>query len=345
MALAVIGTGLTSPSGLTPREHAFCLRAGPAFAAGGAFVDAQGEPLQVAYCPWLAPAAPTAERLVDLATRALASALAPLAPIRARGGAAGDAPIALRVCTAGLRPGLSEADRQACEQALGAACGARQPARLEGAAGFFEALAEAPALLRGGQARAVAIVAADSLVSLEALAAHAQRPPPPWLREPPRPSEAAAAIVVMDPAEARKLGLRAIGAVHHAATKVGGAADDNDEPVDGTAMTALLAEMPRLPGPVTRSFGQHQVDPLRMREWDYAAARMIRRFDPSCLLDCVEARIGAVGAAAGGVYCAYALAASRHRTTEGDAAQPAIAWAISARGARGIAALGAEAPS
>ena len=355
--LAVVGVGLVTPVAPSAREHAFALRAGPpSDATGPAFIDAEGERIAVAHVPWLDPAMPVAERLASLAADALAEALGcaavwadtprPLgdgmdldAMARRRAREMG---VRVDLTTAAPRPGFVDDNRAACEAALLDLAGGRSATRRTGAAGVFAALVDAADRIGKGADRALAIVAVDSFVSLDAVAAHVARPAPPWTREPPRPAEGAAAILVTSEAEAKKQRLPVLAIVHAAATRRAGATDDDDEPVDGSAMTSLLRELPR-PAPFAHAFGPHVVDALRMREWDYAAARNASAFAPEVRLDCVETQTGSVGAAAGGVYAAYAIAMLAHRTPPfepggGDAARPgpAVAWAIGREGTRGV---------
>jgi hypothetical protein len=70
-SLAVVGTSLVSPLGITAAEHAFFVRAGIGPAAPGGFLDAEGDTLAVAYCPWLGASVPIAARVRLLAERAL----------------------------------------------------------------------------------------------------------------------------------------------------------------------------------------------------------------------------------------------------------------------------------
>ena len=75
-------------------------------------------------------------------------------------------------------------------------------------------------------------------------------------------------------------------------------------------------------------------------EFTYSA-----RFDPACAVISVERDIGCVGAAAGAVHVAYALAALRHDTLPNASARkaPFLAWTITQDGTRAIALGRAEA--
>jgi hypothetical protein len=116
--------------------------------------------------------------------------------------------------------------------------------RLTGEAGFFEGLALCEELLAGGEVRAVALVAADTYVTRPYLAEHRARAASPWDADLPLPSEGAAVVIVTTPQFARDEELEVLATVRHAATRRGEANDDNDVPLDGAAMAALLRVLP-----------------------------------------------------------------------------------------------------
>jgi hypothetical protein len=87
MDLAVVGTAMISPLGTTPAEHAFFVRAGVGPATPGAFIDAEGETMNVAYCPWLEARTPLCDRVLALGMRALEAALEPWEERLGRAGA------------------------------------------------------------------------------------------------------------------------------------------------------------------------------------------------------------------------------------------------------------------
>jgi hypothetical protein len=341
-ALAVVGMGMVSPLGLTAAEHAFFLRAEVGPPSPGAFLDDQGERIPVACCPWLGARRPPAERLAALATRALEDALDPFRRHVAAASPGGPrpAPDALFVCTAAPRIGLEEADRKAAKNALLASIEGQRYTRCTGEAGFFQAIAEAGALLSQGAARAIAAVAVDSLICPAAIAEHRRVATTPWESNLPRPGEAAAAVLLMLPIEARRQGLEILAVVHHSATAAGEANDDNDAIVDGAAMTRLLRGIPRLGRPIGASFGQHGTGGLRRREWEMAAARCASMFETTCPFIGLEREIGCIGAAAGAASFVYGIAVHRHNAWP-DAPReddPFVAWAISRDGTRGLCA-------
>jgi hypothetical protein len=335
MNLAVIGTGLVSPIGLTPLQHASFPRAGIGLNPPSAFVDRDGEPVPVFHCPWLGAQLPVVERLAALGERALRTATA--AP--AASGQPAPAEQALLLCLGATRPGLAQADRQRAAGALAGATTAPLRHVFTGAAAFFAALGAAERLLNADEARVVAIVAVDSFVSLEAVRAELETAPPTWVREPPPPSEAAAAVVLMRGTEGRELGL-SLGTVHYAGTLRGQGSDDDDEILDGVALTALLEQVPALDQRIVRAYGQGEVDRLRETEWTCAAARNAARFDPLLTTACIERWIGRVGGAAGAAHFVYGLAAERHHAAQEarTGAGPFVAWAISHDGTRGLCA-------
>jgi hypothetical protein len=306
------------------------------------FLDAEDRRLPIVYSPVIGARAPVSERLGWLASRAAAAAASPLTK-------AGLARPALVAVTAAPRPGLSASDLVEAELAVSLELGGGTAAlRASGEAGVFSALARIERLLAEGARRegptAAVIVAVDSFVSIEAIAAELAASSP-WALSSPPPSEGAGAIAVMAPAAARAAGLPIFGTITGVALTQGSARDDNDDPVDGAAMTAALRELPASP-PVQMVFGQQAVDALRLREWQMTAARHAERFDPDCGFDCVESYVGRVGAAAGLMNLAYGLSVYRHGA--GPVSQPRAglfyAWAISRDGARGIASCRAGAP-
>jgi hypothetical protein len=334
-ALSVIGLGLVSPLGRTPSEHALFLRAGVAPPAPGAFRDAAGETIPVSYCPWVGAARPVGERLGALALVALKDALRPLA-------SAGSAPVPPRLfaCSSAPRLGLEEGDRLAFEGTVSAHGEEQSCVRLTGDAGFFRGLALARAILERGDARTVAIVAADSFASPGYLADSKRRGEIPWDADLPPPAEGAAALLLAMPATAREFRAEVLATLHHAATAQGAATDDNDAPIDGAAMTSLVRGLPHLGRPVGASFGQHGVGSLRRREWEMAAARCARAIDSTCAYCCIETKLGMLGAAAGAADLVHAVMVHRlgawSRLDGKRPNAPFVAWAISPDGTRGL---------
>jgi hypothetical protein len=335
MNLAIVGTGLVSPVGLTPLQHAAFPRAGLGLRPPSAFVGGDGDPVPVFHCPWLGAKLPVAERLAALGTSALTAATEVLAhaPVLATKEAA------LLVCLGAPRPGLAPDDRQHAVAAFKDATAAPLRHVFTGAASFFEALETAGRLLDAGEVRAVMLVAVDSFVSLDAVRAELEVAPAAWVREPPPLSEAGVALTLMKGTEGRGLGL-SLGMIHHAGTRKGQGSDDDDELVDGVALAALLQEMPVFEEPVARVYGQDQVDRLRQTEWIGAAARNAARFHERVTTVSVEQWTGRVGGASGAAQLVYGLAAERHHAVleaEGAAA-PFVAWAISRDGTGGLCA-------
>lgn len=119
---------------------------------------------------------------------------------------------------------------------------------------------------------------------------------------------------------------------------MGPANDDNDEPVDGVAMTAALTSLPKV-GEVGLVFGQGRLDGLRRLDWHCAVARHARRFARETRFVTLEQHVGRVGAASGAMSLAYGLALLRHRSddTGAFAGHPFFSWAISRDGKRGVA--------
>src|SRR5512145_2542850 len=75
--LSVLGMGLVSPYGITPRDHAFFVRGRLSPAMPLPFVDAQGDPVAANYCRWFGAKLGVDERMERLALTALAGAARP----------------------------------------------------------------------------------------------------------------------------------------------------------------------------------------------------------------------------------------------------------------------------
>jgi hypothetical protein len=336
MNLAIIGSALVSPIGLTPLQHACFVRAGLGLCPPSAFIGADGEPAPVFHCSWLGAKLSVAERLAALGARALQSASEVFERMPQL--ASGD--MALLTCLGATRPGLGEADRQAAAGALATVTPAPLRRVFTGAASFFTALLEAERLLEAGEVRVVVLVAVDSFVSLDAVRAELEIESPSWTREPPPLSEAAAALAVMKGADAREFGL-SLGTVRHAGVMKGAGSDDDDVVVDGTALAALLDGVPAGLGPIARVYGQAEIDALRMTEWTCASARHAALWHEAMTIECLERSIGRVGAASAAAQIACGLAAERHHAAREHAAgaAPFLAWAMSGDGTRGLCAI------
>ncbi|MGK3986475.1 hypothetical protein WME99_25745 [Sorangium sp. So ce136] len=337
MRLAVVGLGLVSPAGLTSAEHVFFLRAGAPPPQPSPFVLARGDALPVGFCPWLGARASLPERIGALALAALDEAIAPLDGVLDLGPS---------LLFAGTPGGLGESERASVERLLSRRLGRGvEPNRLPGAAAPFAALGQAAAVLGGGGPRAAVLVAADSLVSVPCLADLLARSPSPWALARPQPAEGAAALVVMDPAVAGRHRVPVLGHVLDAAVAQGASTDDDDEIVDGTALTRLLRAAPRA-APLGAVFGQLEVDSLRQAEWLLAAARSSAQIESEHESRCLEAEIGVVGAASGLMSLVFGLAFLRHGAARAERAAraPFAAWVISRDGVRGLAVAEAAPP-
>jgi len=337
MNLVIVGTGMVSPAGLTPRMNACVLWAGAVPQTASPFVGPNGDPVQVTYCRWLGARLGVGERMSAMARTALDDALR---PVRAAGLREA---MPLVFCSPANHPGLDANEDAKLASGLVEAAGARDVRRCYGAAGFFTALTMAEELLSGG-APAVAAVAVDSYVGVDALASVVENPASPWGGAPPPPAEGAAALVLATPFEARRRRLPALARIHSVGAAMGVSNDENDVPVDGDAMTGLLRQLPRLRAPAPWAFGPFSVDALRQAEWQLAVARNPDRLHPEYEMRSIETELGAVGAAAGAMNLVYGLAAVRHWATEAPAtpADPFLVWAVSPDGTRGLAAASVE---
>jgi hypothetical protein len=336
--LQVAGLGLVSPSALTPEEHVFLLRAESTMGVPRAFVDAQGELVSAIHCPWLSPKIPTPRRVGELATAAALHAMRHAMVHQALLGRR----LPMVLVTAAPWAAFGEAAPSLVERALVAALPVDPEARLTGEAGAFAGLQLAAERLSDPSVPAVLVVAADSSIGVVALTERA-RAARRWERVPAYVSEGAAALLLTRGSGSRAAGWPDMGRISFSATAAGQGSDEDDDPVDGRAMTALFrAASSSAAGKLTQSFGQHNVDELRQRTITFATARNKEAFDPICRLVDVEDAVGRVGAAAGAMQLAYALATERHgmaqpATGEWGGGGPFAAWAVSRDGTRGLA--------
>lgn len=330
----ILATAMVSPFGMTPRDHAFFLRARVPSPPPSPFATDEDEVIKAIPCPLLPTALPTEGRLIALARMALAD----IGGALSRGHGAAAKVTATHLVTSPLRPGLTHDDVAGLEASVRHAH--RAPIkRFTGEAGVFASLAAASQLLEAEPRGLVLVLAVDSFLSVDWLAHARAHPGSPWAPSRPHPSEAAAALVLAGPVFARELGLPPLARVVQSAVVPGAANDDNDEPVDPVAMTQVLTALGGFR--VRYAFGQDAFDTLRVKEWYGAVARQAFRFREGHYEDCIERRIGQVGAASGAVSLVFGMASLRHRTIPMDAPanSPMVAWALSRDGMRGAAAV------
>jgi hypothetical protein len=281
----------------------------------------------VRYCPWIGARAPWRERVADLARTALGEALGPLV-------AAGiELPSSVFACSSHERGPDIDAIVEAIFQSFGKRVRAD---RAWDEAGVFSALDRADKLIADDARRFVAIVCADSLVSLDALTLRVTRGPSEWSGIPTPASEGAAAFVVTSAAGAREAKLPVLATIDHASVHADTPTDRDDDPIEGRAMTAAIRALPARR--LRFAFGQTTTDSLRATEWHIATARARARFEDEQLFESIEAHVGAVAAAAGAMNLAFGIAGQRHRAVSltVDKSTPLLAWAISPDGTRGI---------
>jgi hypothetical protein len=328
----IVGMGLVTPFGNSPSEHAFFLRAGVPAPPASPFETRDGKRVDAAFCRWMGARVPIEERLALLGERALEASLGPFAK---------KAETYIFLCTSMPRPGL---DPSATARLLRYASSHGEVHRFYGDAGALAALREVPYALDAG-ARVVAVLAVDSLITLGALADRFKNPPSHWDFDPPIPSEGAAAIAFMKPDEARRRDAPICGALLGAATLAGKAHDDNDEAIDGVALTTAMKQVPDKPR-ASSCFGPWKVDLLRRDDWQLAAARCSERFTQKTEFHCIESKVGRLCAASGLANAAWGVATLRHAATDNaEAAKaPCYVWAISPDGTRGVALLSGGRP-
>jgi hypothetical protein len=337
MTLAVVGIGLVTPFAFTPSQHVFFLRANvPAPPPSPFERKDNGERVDVYYCTWLGSAVPIEQRLARLGARVLDDARVSFGSLFEKK----HTRIVLGVSRS--RAGLSEA---ALEPLARAAAEHGAVTRCSGDAGVFAGLRDAKNLLKTGDARVVVALAVDSFVALEAVEDHVRHPPSEWDLEAPALSEGAAALALMEPYVARREGIPILGTMEGCAVAAGASNDENDDLVDGVALTVAMREMPGRER-VRSAFGPLKVDLLRSNEWRLTSNRLSDRFAPASVFTCLESKVGRLGAASGLANAVYGLATLRHRACDRlDASEaPFFAWAISPDGTRGIAMLTAREP-
>jgi len=331
VTLAICGLGLVTPFGTTPTEHVYYLRAGVPAPPASPFETKDGDRVDVSFCRFLGAAAPIEERLLQLGERALATAMAPLA--------AWVKPSETRVLlvTARPRPGLDQYASARLEKHV--AAHGSETRKFFGDAGAFAALREAPGLITP-EARVVVVVAVDSFIEPRTLEDRVRFPPSYWNMDGPEASEGAAAMVLMDPYQARRQSCPILGTFEAAAIAAGAANDENDEPVDGAPMVAAMRQLPDKPR-VRSAFGPWRVDLLRRDEWQLATARMHERFASENEFHCIERDVGRLGAASGLANAVYGVTMLKHVATDAleAANSPCLAWALSPDGTRGVAML------
>jgi len=317
---------------MTPRDHAFFVRAAEVVTpAPSPFVTDEDARVDVRYCPWLGARMPLAERMTAMTRVAVHEALYGLEALE-------KFEVNAFVCTDDAARGMSE-------DAIGAARAVVQRdlhvslvKGCRGDAGSFAALREAMATLESGAVPVVAVVAVDSFVDATRLAEARRVAPPFWESEPPEQGEGAAAVLLTTTAFASAQKLTVLARLHGSAIAAGSATDENDEPVDGTALTTVFRGLPD-PGTTFTMFGQRDVGGLRFEESRIAIARNAKRFAKVTRAESLEQETGRLGAAAGLANLVFGIATMRHAAMRNDAPRtsPFYAWAISRDGTRGAA--------
>lgn len=307
LSLEITGAGLVSAMGMTPEQHVAFARADTSMATSGAFVGRDGEPLDAIYCAWIDPKADLAERLSQLALRAAASACGSDLPA---------ANIPTILITEAAWAGLSEAHIASVSDAL-TAQRYRVDQVMHGAGAVAAALCRAATLLEHNDR--VLALCVDSYIAPAALPHRAMRWSD-WERSGAPASEGAAALCVSSGGTSSLGRVRWAGS-HHAASN-----DDNDEPVDGDALTLLLRSAATN---TLRSYGQHTVDALREQAWSFAASRCHELLGADHLPSCIEERAGRLGAAAGLAHLVFGL-------HDAPTATLFASWSISRDGTRSL---------
>ncbi len=308
LALDVLGAGLVSPMALTPEQHVAFAKADTSMATGGAFIGRDGEPVDAIYCAWLDPRAALATRLSEMALRAASGAC----------GTDTDAAVPTVLITEAPWLGLAQTDLMQLTDAL-AKRGFVVDLATYGAGSVGGALGKVAELSE--QHERVLIVAVDSYISPVALP-HRAMTWSDWERSGAPASEGAAALCVGRGASLASL----VGRLCWTGACAAASTDDNDEPVDGNALTQLLQSANEA---VPRSYGQHTFDTLREQAWSFAATRCHALLGADHAPVCIEERTGRLGAAA-------ALAPLVFGLHEAPAGTRLASWCVSRDGTRSL---------
>jgi hypothetical protein len=303
--------------------------------AGSPFLGPKGKPVAVERAAFIDVTAPAGARMMVLAVRAARTAVGDLLE---RTGAR----LGLLLVTDKARPGLSDVDVRMVEEALTRLLGPVFVEHVRGQAGPFGAIHAMSERARRERAEGVLVLAVDSFISTEYLAHYVTRGPSHWMTWPPSPSEGAAAMLVTDPTGAARWKAPVEGWLGAAAAQSGASHDDNDDVVDGVALTDLVR---RVTGPTVHYvFGQGACGNLRTREWLLAMGRTAERFRGGHDEVDLESMTGSLGVAAGLANGVFGLAALRHRTLDftWPRQRPFLAWHITRDGMRGAASFRAE---
>jgi hypothetical protein len=335
--VAVASVGVAGVAGVTARQTLHELLGGGAAPPPSPFRRVTDDPdadvrVDVLYAPWLGAWTPVADRLVSLALVAAEDALEiPTAegPERYAGR------IGLVLVLPPARPELSTADIDRVQSEIRSALGCSFLARYEGDAGLFPALREAAQSLARREVDSVLVVAVDSLATIEEARRQEACPSSHWRPDEPTPGEAGVALLLMRQAEAHQRGI-AMATILAAETRAGTANETNEERVDGLPMTALLHQV-RAHGPFRHVFSQESASPLREREWALALSRNLGVVVPNIITVKIENTLGRLGAAM--APASLALVALGVWVGAIEPAGPALVWAISDDGIRGVCAL------
>lgn len=328
--LAVLGLGLSSPVGLTPKDHAFFVPAKYPSAAPTPFTRTDGSRVRVRYAPWIGAHASFVDRCERLLLPAATGALAEVPNQTLSGGP-------LLFCADRKRQTELEPVRDALARKLGAST----TLAFSGCAGFFDALVHASQEVK--KHSVVAVAAVDSAIDLELLTECEERKPSYWSQTFPPPGEASAVFLVTARENAARLRLPSWGTITKAGLQAGTSSDLDDEPVDGNALTRLMRELP-FARPAKTVVGPMHCGDLRRREWFNAMPRCHAQLDDNHQLRCLELATGYLFAAGGAASMAFTLASFRHQAflNHVHSQDVAFVWGISEDGTRGAAtAMGA----
>lgn len=340
--VAIAGLGAATPVGRTALASAAAVRAGISALGEHPFmVDAVGEPMRVAQCPWMASEPRLAGRITDCLVIAVRDALAPL--LASEGGAT--LRRLLFVNLPSTRPALPEtlveSIRVGLQQAF-AGTFAGVEFKQQGHAGGLVALASAMRHLASDPALACIVAGADSYLDPDMLE---------WLEATdqlhgagPRnnawgfiPGEGAGAILVLADNMARRLGCRSLGRVASVGIGQETRLNRTGAVCLGHGLTkAFQGAFAALPAGsrVTDVYCDMNGEPYRADEFGFAVVRTREHFvsatDFVAPADCW----GDVGAASGPLAVALACIAAAKAYANGSTS---LVWASSDTGERAAA--------
>ena len=338
-ATPILGLGAATPVGRTAWASAAAVHAGVCgFAQHPFMVDTAGEPMRVAFAPWLPIGLQGADRMAALLLPAMQEALAPL------GGSAQALRLGVALALPPSRPGRPPDLADALLQAIGEDLPDLRPrriARIEcGHAAGHLALANARSDLAAGALDALLLAAVDSYLAPETLE---------WVEACDQlhgggplnnawgfvPGEGAGALLLGSPELVHRLGLTPLGDVASVGIGMESCRIKTDTVCIGQGLTqAFRGALAGLgPGEVVHDvFCDLNGEPYRADEFGFAALRTGKQFRAASDFVAPADCWGDVGAGGTALHGVLAVAALRKGYAKGPVA---MVWGSSESGERG----------